>query len=134
MGDNFTFPFSVFHFTLPHILLRAVVQHPEAHFPLVGGGKKLDAGAVEGGAEPGLRVKPQIHAQPLLMAFVVHMLHLGVRMPGMGAAQSENASCFVEISKRVSENLQISRDNPQIFANPLTFCQKEFILIKYSPP
>ena len=70
---------------LLHIFLRAVIQHPEAHFPLVGGGEELDAGAVEGGAEPRLRVEPQIHAQPLLMPLVVHRNHLGYRISGLWA-------------------------------------------------
>ena len=88
-------------FRLEYILLR----HPEAHFSLVGGGEELDAGAVEGGAEPGLRVEPQIHAQPLLMAFVVHVLHLHARMPQMAAAQPERNGQFVEISQRALENM-----------------------------
>ena len=90
---------------LSHVFLRAVVQHPKAHFPLVGGGEELDAGTVEGGAEPGFRVEPQIHALPLLMAFVVHMLHLKARMPRKGAAQPGQDGKFVEISQRVLENM-----------------------------
>ena len=87
-----------------HILLGAVVEHPEAHLPLVGGGEELDAGAVEGGTEPRFRVEPQIHAQPLLVAFVVHMLHLTQRMPKNGGKQPGNAPSFGKMSQRSRGN------------------------------
>ena len=61
--------FSILNYPLSHVFLGAVVQNPHAHFRVVGGGEKLDAGAVKGGAEPCLRIQPQIFTQPLLMPF-----------------------------------------------------------------
>ena len=58
-----------------HILLGAVVHHPDAHFA-VGQVILLDAGAVIGRADPGRGIQTQVFPDALLMALAVHKDHL----------------------------------------------------------
>lgn len=70
------------------MLLRAVVQYPHAHFTPVRSREFLDGYGVKGGAQPCLRIQPEIHRGYVLL-FFGHEYHLISSMPGTGEFQSE---------------------------------------------
>ena len=66
---------------LHDVLFGAVVEDTHAHFAGVRGGEFFDADRIKGRAQPGFRVKAQVHNR-IGSAFVFHDHHLPESMPG----------------------------------------------------